>query len=1400
MKRRLQIGMKGKLLMTFLAASIFSFGLAGWWGNRLAESVLVDETFNQLESVRQGKKNALETLFRTMGNQLHTLAEDRMTIAALSEFSAQYQTLLAQSGVSDARLVRMRQALRSFYAVDFANEYRRRNDNRAPDVLPYFTSLSPGAIALQYLYIADNPNPPGDKALQDRAADTAGYHDVHARYHPLFHDYLTRFGYEDILLVDGNTDAVVYSVAKHIDFAASLADGLLATSGLGAACRQAKQSGGPVVSFVDFGLYEPDFGAPICFLAIPVDAGDRKAGVLVFAVSGASINTLLQENSGLGQSGETYLVNPDRLLRSDTRLDPRTYGLVESLRNPGKALISSETAALALQGKSGQKTVVNYRGATVLSSYAPVQVFDRVWALLVETDLSEALQPVQRMNTSMYMVGVIILAVMTLLALFAARRFSAPLVKGCAFAEAITGGNYNATLRLPGRDEAGALARALNQMARSLSEQDWLKTGKSELNDQLRGELGIEELGRRCISYLVQHLDAQLGAFYLLQGKYLVLTASYAFCDRRGNLSRIAIGEGLVGQAALEQELIVFHRPAHSTPALHYGIDQTVPDYFLCAPIVFERSLLGILQIGSSREFTPLMRQLITENIENIAISLHSAQTRSEVQELLRFSQEQADVLEAQHAQLKSANSELQAQTEALRASEESLQTQQEELRVTNEELAERSHALEEQRNAIRNKNVQLKKAHNEIRRKAQELELASKYKSEFLANMSHELRTPLNSILILAQLLKENRENNLTDKQLEFANTIYTSGAGLLALINEVLDLSKVEAGKMELEIRDLELSDLAEGLIRTFAPIAASKGLQLDVEVDPTLPPSIHTDSRRVLQIIHNLLTNAFKFTERGGVLVSIQSPAEDMDLPRCGLTPAQAVAIAVTDTGIGVAEDKQALIFEAFQQADGTTNRKYGGTGLGLAISREFAILLGGEIQLISAPDEGSTFTLVLPLVFTPQADSDTSRTTYREVETFDDPATACQPRPDYPTDDRDHLKTGDKTLLIIEDDPNFSRILCNIGQEKGFKCIISPDGEKGLDLAGNLTPSAIVLDIGLPGMDGMKVMDQLKNSPKTRHIPVHVISAFDESLDAMRMGAIGYLTKPVSMEQLDQVFDRIDDLISRPVKKLLVVEDNPSQRQAIIELIGNNDVQSRAVGRGDEAWALLQHEQFDCIILDLGLADMPGIELLERIDANPKLARIPIIIYTGRDITPKEEARLARLSDSIIIKGVRSPERLLDETALFLHRVQANLPQEKQRMLKKVHDRQSILEDKKILVIDDDRRNIYAISAVLESHGMKVFSGDTGRECLAMLEKHGDVDLVLMDIMMPEMDGYEAIRTIRQDPRFKALPIIALTAKAMLGDRGKCIEAGANDYLAKPVDTDKLLSLLRVWLYT
>ncbi len=1010
-------------------------------------------------------------------------------------------------------------------------------------------------------------------------------------------------------------------------------------------------------------------------------------------------------------------------------------------------------------------------------------------------------------------------------------------------ATAVTRGDLSQQIAVEAQGELDALKNNLNQMIGNLketternAEQDWLKTNLARFSRMMQGQKDLKTVSGLIMSELTPLVSAHHGAFYLADEEQdaLRLISSYAYKERKHVANSFREGEGLVGQAALEKKPILLTNVPDDYITITSGLGEAPPRNIIVLPILFEGEVKAVVELASFLPFSQIHQTFLDQLADTIGVVLNMISANMRTTQLLEQSQSlthelqsQSEELKRQQEELKRSNAELEAQAGTLRKSEELLKDQQEELQQVNEELEEKASLLAEQNRKVEQKNEEVEAARVALEEKASQLAISSRYKSEFLANMSHELRTPLNSLLILARLLADNKDGNLTDKQVEFAQTILASGTDLLTLINDVLDLSKVEAGKMEITPGEVAIDDVRGFVERTFKPLAEQRGLTLDFHIRPNGPAAIFTDAQRLEQVLKNLIGNALKFTSEGGVSVSAYRAETGRRYSHPALLEADSiVAFAVTDTGIGIQPEKQRLIFEAFQQADGTTNRQYGGTGLGLSISREIARLLGGEITVESEPGRGSTFTLFLPVTFTPPGESEEGEETAavpmpgrrrRPLQRNEDPlqyqssgdrpsgrelergggATRAGPVPD----DRADIQPGDRVVLIVENDERFARVLLDMARDKGFKGVVELDGEAGLEVAHDYHPDAITLDIDMPRVDGWAVLERLKHHPETRHIPVHIISGLDETRQqGLRAGALAYLEKPVSRESLDLAFGKISDFLEKSEdRNLLVVEDDPTQRDAIVELIDADDVNITAVQTAEEALAALEERRYDCMVLDLGLRDMSGFELLERVKSDPEKKDLPIIIYTGKELSREEDTRLRRYAETIIVKDVKSPERLLDETALFLHRVESRLPEQKRQMLRQLHTSDAVVTGKQILVVDDDVRNIYSLTSLLESHGMHVRFAENGREALACLEEDANVDAIVMDVMMPEMDGYETMTQIRQDPRFRSVPIIALTAKAMKGDREKCIAAGASDYITKPIEPEQLLSLLRVWLY-
>jgi len=930
--------------------------------------------------------------------------------------------------------------------------------------------------------------------------------------------------------------------------------------------------------------------------------------------------------------------------------------------------------------------------------------------------------------------------------------------------------------------------------AERLVQQAWLRNGQTELAEQVLGQLTLNVLGRNILQFCAQYIGSVVAAMYVRdeQGG-LKRIASYGFSHEQEERARtIFSGEGIVGQAVQQNRILRLDDVPGDYFKVSSALGDGAPRCVLVVPTNNDEQVNGVIELGFLRALTDRDIELLELIADNIGTSIEAARYRQRLQEVLAQTQQLNEELQVQQEELKTANEELEEQSRILKESQAHLETQQVELEQTNEQLAEQALALAEQRDAVGRKNGELSEAQLQLEERALELQRSSTYKSEFLANMSHELRTPLNSSLILAKLLAENPQQNLSAEQVKFAESIYSAGNDLLNLINDILDISKVEAGKLEVRPENTNVARLVEGLRGMFQPLAADKHLELAVELQSGAPPMIFTDRQRLEQILKNLLSNALKFTEKGNISLTVSRQ------------PGEGIAFSVRDSGIGIASEQQQSIFEAFRQADGTINRRYGGTGLGLSISRDLAALLGGSISVYSEPGQGSMFTLVLPEQYLEPAEQP-SEPRQAIAFTAAPAASTAAPLPVISevriprfADDRDKGPFATRCILVVEDEPNFAHILFDLAHELGYHCLVAHGADEGYSLATQFIPDAILLDMRLPDHSGLTVLQRLKEHAETRHIPVHVISVEDRVEAAMHMGAIGYAVKPTTREELKDVFARLEAKLTQKVKRVLLVEDDDVQRDSIARLIGDDDIEITAVGLAQEALDLLRGNIYDCMIIDLKLPDMLGNDLLKRMSTEDICSFPPVIVYTGRNLTRDEEAELRKYSRSIIIKGARSPERLLDEVTLFLHKVESRLSHERQTMLRTARSRDRVFEGRKVLLVDDDVRNIFALTSALEQKGAIVVIGRNGREAIERLNEVDDIDLVLMDVMMPEMDGFEATIEIRKDPRWRKLPIIAVTAKAMKDDQERCLSAGSNDYLAKPIDLDRLFSLIRVWL--
>jgi CheY-like chemotaxis protein/signal transduction histidine kinase len=962
----------------------------------------------------------------------------------------------------------------------------------------------------------------------------------------------------------------------------------------------------------------------------------------------------------------------------------------------------------------------------------------------------------------------------------------------------------------------------------------WLQQGEAALAQNLLGEQSVQEIGRNALSGLAKYMDAQVGALYRHERGALSWVAGYAREATDSPMQDERAGRGLALEVAKDGAPRVVHDVPAGYVKMCSGVGEGAIRTLIIVPVTADGRVQGVLELGFVREDKDFSRdlELLNEAGEAVGIALRSARYREHLKELLEETQRQSEELQTQQEELRVSNEELEEQGRALRESQARLEQQQSDLVQSNVQLEEHTQRLERQKQ-------DLLKARETLETNARELARASRYKSEFLANMSHELRTPLNSSLILSRMLADPKSASMPPTDIQrYAKTIHSANADLLSLINDILDLSKIEAGHVDLAPETVSAAGVLEPIRQMFEPIAAEKQLGFRVEIDENAPATFVTDPAKLQQILKNLVANAFKFTEKGEIAISVKRTAPGR------------LAFSVRDTGIGIAPHQQAVIFEAFRQADGTTSRKYGGTGLGLSISRELTHLLGGELHVRSAVGEGSTFTaeITADLRATRQqaanggddaadpalasaavdgkpaehraGDQGVPQATQALAARLSAPAgvpdqaarafdtgmereaalTPAQAPPGWLKPARGDIaqRRHDRLVLVIEDDERFADILYELAHELRFDCVLSSNGAEAMQLARNLRPSGILLDVGLPDQSGLSVLDQLKHDPNTRHIPIHVISVADHVQTALELGAVGYALKPVAREELVDAFARVEEKLQRRANRILVVEDDPDLRESIALLLKAEDIEITVAGTVAQALEHLAERTFDCMVMDLMLPDASGYELLEQMGSGRKYAFPPVIVYTGRALTRDEEQRLRRYSRSIIIKGAKSPERLVDEVTLFLHRVESTLPPDQQKLLMQARQRDRIFEGRRILLVEDDVRNIFALSSVLEPLGAQLMVARNGREALEALAKDVQVDIVLMDLMMPEMDGLTATREIRKRPALRHLPIIALTAKAMMDDRRNCLEAGANDYIAKPIDVDKLVSLCRVWM--
>ena len=1151
-------------------------------------------------------------------------------------------------------------------------------------------------------------------------------------------------------------------------------------------------------------------GQPMLTMAYPVKSAKGKlVSVLTCGLSTDWLSAILSKAT-LPRDAHLAVIDANGRLVARTPPAPELIGKPKFAPAVTKSLTMHQEGFYEGIGAGGEKRLYGYtrlgksKGAVYVMFSIPLQ---------------EVLAAPNRvMAQYLALAGVVAIMAMLVAWFMGTGSVVKPVKRLLWVAERVTTGDLDARLgpNEYGAGELGKLAQGFDIMADSLEQrqeerqqamdelarQNALQTGQAQLADLLRGNFEVEELSREIINFLCEHLGFQVGLLYLHDGDgLLTLSSAYAHQGKLNPPPKLAMGQSLVGQAALEQLDIVIKEVPEDYLSVSSGLGQASPGEILVKPLVRADEIKGVLELGAFKESSQYAKEFLDASAESMAIAMHTSMGRRKLAKALQESQAMSEELQAQQEELRTTNEELEEQARMLKDSEERLRTQQEELQVTNEELEEKNELLTRQKKEV-------EWARHDLQEKAEELAMVSKYKSEFLANMSHELRTPLNSLLLLAQALADNKEGNLSQEQVEFARIIHSSGSDLLELINEILDLAKIEAGRIDLRLGKVKTSVLSDGVRASFNHMATQKGLELEVVIDPEAPRELVSDQKRIEQILKNLVSNAIKFTEKGRVKVTFSRPRPEQVPSSLKKNGGEHLAVSVRDTGIGIDPNQQRVIFEAFQQADGSTSRRYGGTGLGLSISRELARLLGGAIELHSAPGEGATFTVYLGLNISPGETAETKPAaagaqpkSKAPVVLWRDTQNGELPIPDaasYITDDREALAPEDRVILVIEDDPKFAKILYRKCHDKGFKCLAAATGEAGLEMARQYLPDAVILDLHLPALDGWSVLGILKEDTRTRHIPVHIISVEQATTESLRKGAVGHATKPIDGEQLDAAFDKLRMVADQGNKRVLVVDDDPQLRRNTVVLIEGGDVEVDEAATGAEAIAAVRANRYDCMVLDLSLPDMDGRSMLETLQQQGREIP-PVIVHTAREVTQDEEAALRENTESIIIKDVRSQERLLDEVSLFLHRIVSKMPANKRQIIRNLHEGEEMLAGKRVLVVDDDMRTTFAVAALLSDLGMEPLKANNGQKALQVLEKEPDVDLVLMDIMMPVVDGYDAMRRIRAQDKFRDLPIIALTAKAMPVDREKCLAAGANDYMPKPVDRSKLISMIRVWLY-
>ncbi|WOG27138.1 response regulator [Endozoicomonas sp. 8E] len=1275
------------------------------------------------------------------------------------------------------------------------------------------------------------------------------YNQILTQYSSEFVDFLRYYDYSDLIL--GDTEGnILFTVNAYDDLGQNIFNGTLANTSFAKAARESLED--LVPKYADVTAYPPIGDQKVSFFILPlVDEGEKAIGFLAVQILAHNVQNIFESENQFSDALKSYLIGEDGYIRYGTDLDSSQSMILKAdniLTQDWVAHIDAEGVfheihdhdmddeshgidsgaelnelfggELDLHSEASDshkvdqnfhiKSYTNVYGERVLGTFYAIEVAGTPMALISEVSQEDAFASVVQFRNRLIYITAITALVVILIALVITRRLVRPIRSITAWVNRVASGDYAQGAVLSGHNEISDLSRSFSEMTEKLrnviSDNDrksWQQEGQAGLNNCMRGEQELSEVCKNIVSYLARYLDMQTGAMYVMNDeKRLQLMASYAWKKRQQSKNSFEIGEGLVGQAAMEKQAIELTSIPEDYIKIESGLGSTSPKVIITVPLVYEGEVKGVLEFALIRELTGEQRGFLEDALESVAIGINSAQYRTRVNQLLEKTTRQSEAMKEQQEELRSVNDELESRARVLEESQEELKAQSEEMQKSNAELEEKTELLQQQKAEIERKNLDIELSRKTLEDKAKELEQASKYKSEFLANMSHELRTPLNSLLLLAQMLADNDEGNLNEDQIESAQVIYSGGKELLDLINDILDLSKVEAGKMSINLEDMDIEELCSSMRTLFKPLADNKGLDFAVDIDPGTTRVILSDSQRVMQVLKNFLSNAFKFTEKGGVYIRVFNSIRKTDHGN-----ETYVGFAVRDTGIGIPKEKQDAVFEAFQQADGSTSRKYGGTGLGLAISRELSSMLGGYIGIESVEGEGTTFTVYLPdnAVCSldggeVMADSHSSTTSdgYQKIAS----ATAEKKAKAEPAPVAEKMPTKKKTseagknILIIEDDEHFSDIVKQLSGSHGYQCLVEASGKEGIQTAIKEQPIAIILDLGLPDMDGEEVLRQLQKDDVTKDIPVHIVSGRDPD-ESDRQGAVGYLVKPVSIDDLETVFSTLETALSEDIQHALLLDSDAESRSHLAKMLTEKGMNIAVASSAEEAEKSMSENQWQCLVMDVDLPDSSGLAFLQKLQEKMGDNMPSIVIHTDKELTTEDQKELQKYTRALVMKGDYASERVMDEVSLFIHSVEKSAPAELKSAAGTLNNKS--LKGHKILLVDDDLRNTFALSKGLQGLGLEVVIADNGQNALDKLDEEDGIELVLMDIMMPVMDGYEAMTRMREIDRLKNMPVIALTAKAMSDDKAKCIEAGANDYMTKPVNIDKLTEMMKVWLF-